>query len=87
MKKSYSKPDIAFERFSLCTNIASGGCAKNVKTFADGNCGVNLGGRTVFLDGIAGCEQQGGYVVEDGSAMANYLCYHVPTATSALFNS
>lgn len=88
MKKIYSKPDIAFESFSLCANIASGGCSKIVRTFADGHCGVIFGGRTVFLSGIIGCTGgENHYAVEDGSAAANFLCYHVPTPTNALFNS
>lgn len=83
MKKIYSKPDIAFESFSLCMNIAATSCAQIVKTHADGDCGVNFGGRWVFMTDVAGCK----YKVDDGSAMANYLCYHVPTDGMTVFNS
>lgn len=83
MKKTYSRPDIAFECFSLSANIAATSCAKIVKTFADGNCGVIFGKNEVFMTNIVGCKVQ----VEDGSPMANYLCYHVPTDGMTVFNS
>lgn len=87
MKKSYSKPDIVFENFSLSTNVAATACAHAVQSFAEGHCGIMFGDRMVFLDGIAGCETKGAYIIEDGSPIANYLCYHVPTAPNALFHS
>ncbi|MBQ9762193.1 MAG: hypothetical protein IJV82_03850 [Oscillospiraceae bacterium] len=84
MKKTYSKPDIAFESFSLSMNISAvGGCSTIVKGFANGNCGVNFGGRMVFMTNVEGCQKK----VEDGSPAANYLCYHVPTEGKTVFNS
>ncbi|MBQ9762697.1 MAG: hypothetical protein IJV82_06450 [Oscillospiraceae bacterium] len=87
MKKTYSKPDIAFESFSLATNIAVGGCTNVAGNFAPGDCAINFAGRFVFLDGVAGCMTEGAKVVEDGSPIANYLCYHVPTERTSVFNS
>ena len=83
MKKTYSKPDIAFESFSLCVNIAATNCAKIVQTFADGHCGLNFGGRWLFMTNVDGCQCK----IEDGSPIANYLCYHIPTDGMTVFNS
>lgn len=90
MRKAYSKPDIAFESFSLTdgfANIASGGCAYMVSSHADGDCGYRFGERIVFLETIAGCKQEGAFVIEDGSPIADYRCYHVPTESLSLFSA
>lgn len=83
MKKTYTKPDIAFESFSLCVNIAATSCDRIISNISDGACGVNFGGRMVFMTDVSGCK----WKVEDGSAMANYLCYHVPSDGMTVFNS
>lgn len=82
MKKSYNKPEIAFESFALCSSIAAG-CGVHVDGANAGACGITFGGETIFMTGIAGCATQ----VETDDGLYNGLCYHVPTASSALFNS
>lgn len=84
MKREYSKPMIAFESFSLSTNIA-GDCEVKVKTFAKNQCGyiVNAGLRStiVFTSAVAGCHT----VEADGDH--DGICYHVPSENYNLFNS
>ncbi len=79
MKRAYSKPEIAFEDFSLSTNIAScntpGNQAENV-------CGYFWPGiGYVFSEDISGCQKK----VDNGDW--NGICYHVPTGDKNLFNS
>lgn len=81
MKKAYSKPEIAFEDFTLSTAIA-GDCGTTTNTPSAQQCGVDMGGSVVFTTGVTGCQTQ----IEDGG-MGDGLCYHVPSAGSALFNS
>ena len=81
MKKTYSKPQIMFEDFTLCTNIAAG-CAYTEDVVAVQNqvgCGVDMDGDVIFTDGM--CE----YGFDDGSF--NNICYYVPTSSSVLFSS
>ena len=82
MKKTYSKPQIMFESFSMSTNIAAG-CEKTFGLYSRGDCGIptNVPGMTIFnLDG--GCTVAGGE-----EAKYNGLCYHVPLESDNLFNS
>ena len=82
MKKSYSKPDIAFENFSLSTSIA-GACERNTHLPSEGACGYEWGGYVIFVTGMQGCdlEQPLGQPSPDG------FCYHNPTDSNNLFNS
>lgn len=75
MKKCYSKPEIAFEDFSLSVSIAAG-CEQIV------NSGVNVckwyisfgsGTREVFNDSVSG-----GCQTTPAEAGFDTLCYHVP---------
>ena len=85
VKKSYNKPEIYFESFSLSTSIASG-CevpftlaARNVCGIPDAN-GLNM---NVFDPGAGGtCVISG-----TGNEEYNGLCYHIPTETNNLFKS
>ncbi len=78
MKKTYSKPDIVFEDFSLTTSIAAG-CAIQTGTPSANMCSMDFGGMNLFLSGIAACTDP----IEDGI----YHCYHVPIEENQLFNS
>lgn len=84
MKKTYSKPQIMFEDFTLCTNIAAG-CAyvEDVLPVQDQvGCGVKVGPDAtdvIFTDGL--CY----YGFDDGSY--NNLCYYVPNSSTVLFGS
>lgn len=82
MKKTYTKPDIMFDNFSLCSSIAAG-CARPTNTPVQGTCPLVIGGRPLFVSGVANCR----FPVEDGSPMYDGICYHVPTDTTSLFNS
>ena len=80
MKKTYSKPEIVFEDFTLSTAIA-GPCGNPTSTPAAMQCGVSFGGTTIFVANVTGCATK---VEDDGT---NGYCYNVPTADSNLFNS
>ena len=82
MKKNYSKPDIVFDNFSLCSSIAVG-CARPTNTPSQGACPLVIGGRPLFIDGVAACR----FKTEDGNPLYDGLCYHVPTDSTNLFNS
>lgn len=79
MKKTYTKPDIAFERFSLCSSIAS--CAVKIEGALGGTCGVEMDDVFIFTEGVMGCHLA---VPDDGS---NGVCYDVPFGNNNLFNS
>lgn len=82
MHKTYSKPDILFENFSLSTNIAGAGCIVSVAA-TPGSCALDLDGVNVFVAEVFDCHLK----VTDGSKEFNYLCYHVPTGDNNLFTS
>ena len=80
MKKTYMRPEIMFESFTLSTNIA-GDCEVKTDTPSKGNCGLEAPGLgTVFLEGMTGCSWQVGEQAHDG------ICYHTFEGNS-LFNS
>lgn len=79
MKKEYKKPELLFNSFELSMSIA-GGCGSPTQTPSESQCGIDFGGKVLFLEGISGCADK----VEDGH---NGLCYHVPNDTSKMFNS
>ena len=84
MKKKYSRPDIAFESFSLCTSIA-GNCAFKTNTPAAAACGVTMEGvGNIFLSGVQGCDV---HITDEQGYAFNGFCYHVPVENSNLFNS
>ncbi len=81
MKKTYSKPDIMFDNFSMTTCIAA--CEVEA-TFSRGVCGVEMDNMaTVFTESVYGCT----WVAEDGDASFDFLCYHVPSDNNNVFGS
>lgn len=84
MKKIYSKPEIAFESFTPCTNIAAGCEETNVTHSAEQyGCGYLLDEKfnyVVFMSS-KGCNT----TEDDGDY--NGLCYHTPVDSSNLFAS
>jgi len=82
MKKTYQKPEIAFDCFTVSTSIA-GNCAITDVTHTDEKygCGYNdfMYGKVVFTEAM-GCTT----TPDDGPY--NTICYH-PPAGSNLFNS
>ena len=85
MKKKYITPDILFESFSLDENIASSSmnCTRNIVNQYSGDCGLIFGDKIVFSVPVAGCQVK----IQDGSALFDGLCYHIPTGDNKLFNS
>lgn len=81
MKKTYQKPEIMFEAFSLSTNIA-GDCETIVDNASRGSCPYHTrSDLNVFTSDVGACtttEPDGDY---------NGICYHVPIDTKNLFNS
>lgn len=81
MKKTYSKPEIMFESFTMSTNIAAG-CEKIFGLYARGSCGIPTSTPGVIIFNSGDCTDPGG-----DEATYNGLCYHVPTEGDNLFNS
>lgn len=92
LKKIYSKPDIVFDDFKMCANIAW--CAKPVN-FYRGTCGIEMtGGITVFGSSASGIDDSvcnfdvdEMFGVDIVNEDWNGLCYHVPTADGSMFYS
>lgn len=84
MKKSYTKPEIMFESFTMSTNIAA--CEVPYYGFGNGTCAIEGEGDVKFFsESAAGeCNYEGtglGITTDDG------FCYDIPTAGNVLFNS
>lgn len=83
MKKGYTKPEIMFESFSLCTNIAAG-CDEKTSLQGMDACGWipdnKWTGGTIFISAP---------ICETTPAGTGYdsLCYNVPSEDYNLFNS
>ncbi len=86
MKKQYTKPQIMFESFTLCTNIAAG-CAKGADGHADfHSCGFFFEGvGEIFTADWLGCRIN--EVVTGVNGDYNGICYDVPIENQNLFNS
>lgn len=80
MKKTYSKPEIVFEDFSLSTSITAGCELDTAIPSYEENCGYPIRGGIVF---VAGAECT--IFPQDG--LHEGYCYHVPSDTNNLFNS
>lgn len=82
MKKTYEKPKIMFESFTLTSNIASG-CEILIGNQSRNTCGYegSAPGVILFTDAVSGCN----YKLIDSAN--NGFCYHVPIETNNLFNS
>ena len=87
MKKTYSKPEIFFEDFSLSTSI-SVGCDRIVGNPTEGNCAVTgTGGVAIFADDMTGiCVFTPGSFGQPNDTWDGF-CYHVPSDQNDLFNS
>ena len=86
MKKTYSKPDIMFDSFSMNTNIASG-CGMITKLPTQGVCGYqpDRSNFVVFTSSMTSGDGACTYPEDDGEY--NGICYHVPTSDDSLFSS
>lgn len=82
MKKTYIKPEIMFEEFSLSTNIAATCGTPATHSENQYGCGYAIGrfDQVVFTE-LMGCSVQ----EDDGDY--NGICYHVPTEAYSLFSS
>ena len=81
MKKTYKKPVIMFEDFSISVSIA-GDCGIIIDTQASGQCAMHMGADRVFMGTVGGCDGDWGV---DG--VYNNICYHNPIDGNDLFNS
>lgn len=87
MKKTYTKPDIYFDNFAMCTDIA-GTCTYVTNTPSQMKCGLPYTDSiTVFTNGLIGnpCNFVVGTNIDD--AQFNGVCLHVPAGNRSLFNS
>ncbi len=83
MKRTYTKPELMFEDFSLSINIAAGCEVWATHGDSQQGCGYDLGedfGHTVIFLNNGVCD----YAVNDGY---NGICYHNPSAINNVFNS
>ena len=79
MKKTYTKPQILIENFTISQSIA-GDCNIIITNATQGVCAyMDRGGNAVFTNLISDCT----YKQTDGDS----VCYNVPIATNDLFNS
>lgn len=82
MKKTYVKPEIEFESFALCTNIA-GDCEVKITNSTRGTCTILGSGNIPLFD-----QQTSSICVyTDGPDLWDGACYHVPENSPNLFNS
>lgn len=82
MKKTYSKPEIVFECFSLSTSLIAN-CEIIIDNQSKNICGYLAdNGRFLFTELISGC----GFQIDDDEAR-NGFCYDVPSESYNLFNS
>lgn len=83
--KKYSKPMIAFESFTLSTNIA-GDCKTQTTDFTDFNeCGIWFEGEgMLFVEPWGGCEVK---PAPSTNGIYGQYCYDIPTGATPLFNS
>ena len=79
MKKTYCKPQVAFENFELCANIAAG-CAFKTNHWRHTCAYTIAGGFKVFVQDANECV----YKWQDG---ASGICYHVPIDSRTIFTS
>ena len=87
MKKTYVKPEIMFEDFTLCSNIAAA-CESTVDSQSKGQCAVIGTGNINIFDGtVSACDYDPTDLPGGTTDMYNGFCYHVPTDTSNLFGS
>lgn len=83
MKKTYVKPEIVFEDFSLCNSIATN-CELVIDTQSRGTCGQpieGLPGQFLFIDTVEACNRPIPDEALDG------FCYHIPMGGPNIFNS
>ncbi len=89
MKKTYQKPQVTFESFSLSASIA-GNCGIKTDLQSQYVCGLEFGDETIFTTSITGCTTP----IDDGVISGvdqfgnlNPICYHAPSETNRLFGS
>lgn len=87
MRKTYMKPRVTFESFSVAANIAAN-CEDLITTATQGACFPKFGRKNLFDEEYGNtC----GYKVIDGTPDANSgyngACYHVPNEDYNIFNS
>lgn len=82
MRKTYSKPEIAFASFSMSTNIA-GDCEVIINNSSRGSCTIVGTGNIPLFDS----EATNICVFTNGPDQYDGACYHNPDGYKNLFNS
>lgn len=86
MKKTYSKPQIVIENFTLSTNVA-GDCEQPYTLQAQFICAIpdtSGAGLNLFSTAFSGdCNVDG----NGNTATYDGFCYHIPSEKNQLFNS
>ena len=85
MRKTYQKPEIMFEDFSVSVSIA-GTCEVKTNTPSLGQCGkFFMGVGNVFTTAIPdACSD---FAINPDDFYNDTICYHVPVENNNLFNS
>jgi len=86
MKKTYKKPLVILESFSVTTSIA-GTCEKKTNSPAQRQCGVQMGLDVLFLNDMSICNFKVTDGVPDADNFYDGICYDVPIGSYNLFNS
>ena len=89
MKRTYTKPEIMFECFSLSTNIAAD-CEAQAQTYAnysESGCGYLMTDTIVFGTDLTGCQGGDNYRQVAPNQAFDSVCYNVPSPNFNIFNS
>lgn len=86
MKKKYCKPEIGFESFELCSDIAKG-CYFHVN-LTDSSCKITGPGIPTIFWYNGGCSELAADLSKRYTPDANDMaCYHGPSGNTVLFTS
>lgn len=86
MRKTYSKPEIMFEDFTMSTSIAVG-CEGIVGNPTKGSCAVlTSSGDKIFTSTVGECVFKPSDMGSNDDTWDGF-CYHVPVEYNNLFNS
>lgn len=78
MKRTYIKPQIAFDSLALSSNIAAG-CELKTDTFSFGDCAYMSDAWRVpiFTTSVVACKKQFDELPDGDSNACGNVCYHV----------
>lgn len=98
MKRKYTKPSFAVERFGLSQSIAADCSAENPAnprsslgsptSWTKNTCGWKVGGYVVWASEGSGCNSREGIpIIASPDAMVQGFCYNNPDGNNVIFTS